>query len=322
MAHEIEFVDGQAQMAYVGEVPWHGLGVEVSNDLTPEEMLNAAGLNWRVEAFPAISTLADGTQIDTGHSALVRDTDNRVLDVITNDWNPMQNADAFDFFNEFVEMGDMEMHTAGSLKGGKIVWALAKVHESFELFDGKDRVDSYLLFTNPHTYGQSIDVRFTPIRVVCNNTLTLSLNKQSKSMVKVSHRREFNPELVKETLGVAKMKLSKYADIAQYLSNKRFTDESMEDYFKRVFPVITNKEDSTKELSKSAKYAIEEALENQPGAELGKGSFWALFNTITFMTDHVIGRSADNRLTSAWYGANKNLKNKALEVALEMADAA
>ena len=322
MAHMLEMIGDKASMAYAGDVPWHGLGTKVPNDLTPEQMLKAASLDWRVDTFPAIATLANGTQVETGHSALVRDIDNRVLDVITDDWKPMQNHEAFEFFNDFVAAGDMEMHTAGSLKDGKIVWGLAKVNESFELFGGKDQVDSYLLFTNPHAYGQSIDVRFTPIRVVCNNTLTLSLNSQSKSMVKVSHRREFDAELVKETLGVAKEKLDKYKEMALYLSQKRYSDESIVEYFQRVFPVLTKKEDSEKTLSKSAKYALEEALNNQPGARYGEGSWWQAFNTVTFMTDHIIGRTTDARLTSAWYGANKNLKTRALETAVEMADAA
>lgn len=321
MAHMLEMIGDEASMAYAGDLPWHGLGTRVPNDLTPDQMLKAANLDWRVEAIPAYATIG-GKQVDVGHSALVRDRDNRILDVITNDWNPMQNQAAFEFFNDFVAAGDMEMHTAGSLKDGKIVWALAKVHDSFELFGGRDQVDSYLLFTNPHSYGQSIDVRFTPIRVVCNNTLTLSLNSQSKSMVKVSHRREFDADLVKETLGVAKDKLGKYKEMAQYLSEKRYTEESVVDYFKRVFPVLTQKTDSEKELSKSAKYALEDALHNQPGAEMGEGTWWQAFNTVTYMTDHIIGRSADNRLTSAWYGANKSLKTRALETAVEMANAA
>jgi phage/plasmid-like protein (TIGR03299 family) len=244
-----------------------------------------------------------------------------VLDVITDDWNPVQNQEAFEFFNDFVAAGDMLMETAGSLKDGKIVWALAAVKESFELFGGKDKVDAYLHFTNPHAYGQSIDVRFTPIRVVCNNTLTLSLNTKSKNMVKVSHRREFDGDMVKEALGVAKDKLAKYKEMAQYLSQKRYTDESVTDYFKRVFPVLTTKTESEKVLSKSAVRALE-VIDTQPGAEFGRGTWWQAFNCVTFMTDHEIGRSVDSRLTSAWYGANKNLKTKALETAVEMAEAA
>jgi phage/plasmid-like protein (TIGR03299 family) len=311
----IEFRDGKDCMAYAGETPWHGLGKQVPADISPNDMLKAAGLDWKVNAIPAFAEI-NGKQVDIGHSALVRDVDNKILDVITNDWIPNQNEKAFEFFNDFVAAGEMEMHTAGSLKDGQLVWALAKVKDAFELFNG-DTVESYLLFTNPHKYGWSIDVRFTPIRVVCNNTLTLSLNTQSSKIVKVSHRREFDADLVKETLGVAKEKLAKYKEMAAYLGSKRFNDESIVDYFTRVFPVSGSK----KEISKNASIALE-IMDQQPGAEFAEGSWWQAFNAVTFMTDHMIGRNADNRLASAWYGANKNLKTKALETAVEMADAA
>ena len=324
MAHELEFVDGQACMAYAGDEPWHGLGVKVSPDLSPEQMLQAAGLDWTVDPVPLFADIldeGDRRRLPTGHRALVRSSDKRVIDVITDDWNPVQNHEAFQFFNDFVAAGDMEMHTAGSLKDGRIVWALAKVSESFELFDGRDRIDAYLHFTNPHQYGQSVDIRFTPIRVVCNNTLSLSLSMKSKNVVKVSHRREFDGDMVKETLGIAKHKLAQYKEMAQHLSAKRYKGEDVVDYFGRVFPVLTQKEKSKKDLSKSAELA-RELMHTQPGANFGAGSFWQLFNTVTYMTDHVIGKSVDSRLTSAWYGANRNLKTKALELAVEMADAA
>jgi phage/plasmid-like protein (TIGR03299 family) len=285
-------------------------------------MLKAAGLDWTVDPVELFAEVGD-KRLATGHRALVRSTDQRVIDVITNDWNPVQNIEAFEFFNDFVAHGDMSMETAGSLKDGEIIWALAKVKESFDLFGGKDRVDAYLHFTNPHRYGQSIDVRFTPIRVVCNNTLTLSLNTKSKNMVKVSHRRQFDADQVKEALGVAKQKLAKYKEMAEFLSQKRYSNESVVDYFQRIFPVLTTKADSKKELSNSAERGLEIVKFNkQPGAEFGKGTYWELFNAVTYMTDHEIGRSVDSRLTSAWYGANKNLKTKALELAAEMADAA
>jgi len=277
MSHALEMINGEAQMAYAGDVPWHGLGVKVSNDLTPEQMLKAAGLDWTVDPVELFAEV-DGKHLKTGHSALVRSSDQRVLDVITDDWNPNQNIDAFEFFNDFVAAGEMEMHTAGSLKDGKIVWALAKVSESFELFGGRDKVDAYLHFTNPHSYGQSIDVRFTPIRVVCNNTLTLSLNMKSKNAVKISHRREFDPEQVKEALGVAKHKLAHYKEMAQHLSKKRYTNESITEYFERVFPMITKREDN-EDLSKNAGIALE-VLHTQPGAEFGEGTWWQGFNAL------------------------------------------
>ena len=318
MAHELEIVNGEANMAYVGEVPWHGLGKRVPSDVSPQQMLEAANLNWTVEKVPMFYNTDTGPVL-TKSRALIRSSDKKLLTVINDSWNPVQNQEAFEFFNDFVAHGDMSMETAGSLKDGKIIWALAKVKDSFDLFGGKDRVDAYLHFTNPHQYGQSIDVRFTPIRVVCNNTLTLSLNQKANQMVKVSHRREFNGDEVKEMLGVAKEKLATYKEMAAYLGSKRYTNESLSDYFKRVFPVTTGNKD--KEMSRNAKIALD-VMEQQPGANFAEGSWWQAFNAVTFMSDHVVGRSADTRLQSAWFGYNKNLKTKALETAVEMAEAA
>lgn len=316
MAHMIE------TMAYAGATPWHGLGKQVPADLSPEQMLKAADLDWTVQKIPAFSKI-DGSNINVGVSALVRSTDNKVLDVVSNDWNPVQNHEAFQFFSEYCDAGDMEMNTAGSLRDGQIVWALAKVKESFELFKG-DQVDSYLLFTNPHKFGQCIDVRFTPIRVVCNNTLTLALKEHSERVVKKNHRTVFDPSQVKEQLGIATEKLAKYKEMATFLGAKRYTQDKLSEYFKEVFPVLVyNKEKGPqrKELSKSATRALE-IIETQPGAEFARGSWWQAFNAVTYLTDHEIGKSADTRLQSAWFGANKNLKIKALETAVEFAEAA
>lgn len=317
MAHNIEMVDGKAQMAYVGETPWHGLGREVPADLTPEQMLDAAGINWEVEKIKAYAKVG-GKNIDVGRSALVRKSDNKILDIVSNDWNPVQNSEAFEFFNDFIAEGDMEMHTAGSLADGQIVWALAKVKDGFDLFGG-DEVESYLHFTNFHKYGFSTDVRFTPIRVVCNNTLTLSLNTKVERFVKISHRREFNGDNVKLMLGIAQEKLAKYKEMAAFLGTKRYTNENMVDYFKRVFPVAGGP-DAKKELSKNAKVALS-VVDTQPGADFARGSFWQLFNTVTYTADHLMGRTQDSRLTSAWYGNGRNMKTRALETAIEMANA-
>lgn len=322
MAHEIEFVDGVAQMAYVGAVPWHGLGVEVPADLTPEQMLEAAGLNWEVQKYPTFAVLDDNdpdSVIETGQSALIRMKDKKLLDVVSDDWNPVQNAEAFDFFNEFVMAGDMEMHTAGSLKDGQIVWGLAKIKESFELFKG-DQIDSYLLFSNFHKYGFSTDVRFTPIRVVCNNTLTLSLNSKVERMVKISHRKQFVASDVKDMLGIATDKLQKYKEMASFLGSKKAKTESIVEYFERIFP-LNSKSPEEGKRSKNADIALG-IINTQPGHEYAEGSWWQPFNAVTFMTDHIIGRSNDARIQSAWYGYNKGLKTKALELAVEMAESA
>ena len=322
MAHELEMVGDVAQMAYVGAVPWHGLGTKVPADLTSDQMLKAAGLDWDVKKVKAYAVDQDNNDevYDIGRSALIRSSDGKLLDVVSEDWNPVQNRTAFDFFDEYVRAGDMEMHTAGSLKQGQIVWGLAKIKQSFELFKG-DQIDSYMLFSNFHKYGFSTDVRFTPIRVVCNNTLTLSLNSKVERMVKISHRKVFDPGNVKEMLGIATDKLMKYKEMATFLGSKQAKGEDVVEYFKRIFPVSGSNEKKTKEMSKNAKNAMS-ILHSQPGANFAEGTWWQPFNAVTYLTDHLAGRSADTRLTSAWYGSNKNLKTKALELAVEMAEAA
>jgi phage/plasmid-like protein (TIGR03299 family) len=306
-------------MAYAGETPWHGLGKPVHNDLTPNQMLVEAGLDWTVNKVPAFVKIG-GKMVHVGKDALVRSSDDKILDVVSSEWNPVQNSDAFEFFTDFVMEGDMEMHTAGSLRGGQVVWALAKIKDSFELFGG-DRVDGYLLFTNPHRFGQCIDVRFTPIRVVCNNTLTLSLNEKNNRFVKVNHRRQFDADSVKQTLGIAGKKLTQYKEMASFLGSKRYDETSLEDYFKGIFPVLTTKEKARKELSKSAQRALE-VVDTQPGYDFARGTWWQAYNAVTYLTDHEIGRSNDNRLTSAWFGPNSQLKVRALESAIEYAEAA
>jgi phage/plasmid-like protein (TIGR03299 family) len=314
MSHEVE------TMAYNKvETPWHGLGKAVEADLTPEQMLKEAQLDWTVRLEPCYTVVND--QVYTiAREALVRSSDNKVLDIVSSNWSPVQNITAASFYNEFVANGDMNMETAGSLCGGQIVWFLAKMKESFDLFKGRDKVDSYLLFTNPHRYGWSTSVSMTPIRVVCKNTLMLSLSSNAKDkIIKVSHSQEFNPEEVKLLLVTAAEKLAKYKEMAQFLSQKKAPKEDIVEYFKRVFPMLSSKEDN-KELSKSAKKCLD-ILPQQPGAELGEGTWWQPFNAVTFFADHVASKEADTRLTNSWFGNMRRKKVEALETALEYAEA-
>jgi len=314
MAHEIEMVNGVAQMAYAGALPWHGLGTQVSDDISTDGMMEAAGLDWSVTKQPMyyMDDLGEMGEVP-GKSALVRSSDNKVMDIVGQDWNPVQNAEAFEFFREFVDSGDMKMHTAGSLKDGKMVWALAKVNDGFTIktAQGEDSVESYLLFSNPHQYGKSIDVRFTPIRVVCNNTLTLSLNQNVDQYVRMGHQRPFNAEDAMATLGMAHKKLETYKEAAEYLCQKSYTSEQMVDYFNQVFPSASDRDSNKSRVA-------QEVMHTQAGANLGEGTFWQLFNTVTYMTDHTLGRNSDTRLQSSWYGQNQNVKKKALELAVSM----
>ena len=73
--------------------------------------------------------------------------------------------------------------------------------------------------------------------------------------------------------------------------------------------------------SRAAQLAVD-MLDTQPGSNYAPGSWWNAYNSVTFLTDHVLGRSNDTRMTSAWFGANQARKVQALNLAVEMAEAA
>lgn len=313
MTHEIEIISNEVQMAYAGNVPWHGLGTKVDENMSPTEIQKAAGLDWTVRKEPLFMNI-NGENVKTERQALVRDSDNSILSYVSDTWNPVQNNEAFDFFVDFVEAGDMKMHTAGSLKNGTIVWALAKINDGFSLANGDD-VESYLLFSNPHQFGKTVSIKFTPIRVVCNNTLSFSLNKKTKHELTINHRQVFNAEQVKETMGIASYKLDEYKQLAVFLASKKASEDQVKEYFKTVYPTLSTETDK---MSRPAKQALE-VLETQPGADKSPGTWWNALNAVTYVTDHKQGRTQDNRLYSAWYGGGANTKLKALHIAKEMA---
>lgn len=321
MSHEIEQLpDGSYSAAYAGkrEAVWHRLGKYVSNDLSPEQMMEAAQCDWNVLTVPLEATLPDGTIVETGHSALIRDRDNKVLDVVTKGWQPVQNREAFEFFNDFIDAGDMTMDTAGSLHDGRVVWALAKIGAGFEILGG-DKVEGYLLFSNPHQFGRSVNVAFTPVRVVCNNTLTYALANLENQNVRHSHRTKFDPVRVKQILGISQAMLDQYKHNAERLASIKYDDRTAKEFLNKIFPVLTTKREARKDLSKSAERALQ-IVEKQPGAEYAPGSLWNLFNAVTYITSNEYGRTDEARMTSLFYGQNKQRNLKALDLVMKVAD--
>lgn len=317
MAHEVE------QMAYAGQVPWHGLGFPVDSNISIDSMLMQSGLDWTVSKQPIyrkeILGLGEFAQersfLIRDKVALMRDSDNTVLDIVGTKWNPVQNYEAFDFFRQWIDEGDMEMHTAGSLMGGKLTWVLAKVNDTFDVVPN-DPVESYMLFSNPHKFGHSLNIRFTPTRVVCNNTLQLALSKHATG-VTLNHRSKFNADQVKNTMGLVTDAMTNYKDQAQFLANKAASSIDMNDYFKHLFP---NKDLTKGNLPSRNHKKASQAVWEQPGRDKGFGTWWHAFNTVTYLYDHKIGRNQESRLRSNWYGDAALKKRNAFTKALELAN--
>jgi phage/plasmid-like protein (TIGR03299 family) len=311
MAHEVE------TMAYRNAVPWHELGTFIEGEPTVEEMTRQAGLDWRVDKAPLI-TVPDNTtwrvQVPVpDHFALVRDKDDAVLGVCGKDYVPVQNHESMEFFRQFVDAGAATLETAGSLRGGKIIWALANLNDDFMASEG-DVLKKYVLLSNSHEPGKSLLVKATAVRVVCANTLAMALGAGNAEF-RMRHVRKFDSgarDEALEALGLARGKLAEFHRNATALKNLKMDAAQVEQWIlSLVAPGATRVDDS-----RVAK-AIMESYYNAPGAEPGTG--WGALNAVTHYADHVAPTRKGNesrRLERAWFGDNAALKQLALDTLL------
>lgn len=310
MAHLLE------TMAYANEVPWHGLGARVDGNLSVADMMTAAQLNWDVTKEPMFK--ANGDKID-GFFALSRSSDNSVLDVVGKAYTPIQNHEAFEFFTEFVEAGSATMETAGSLKSGRMVWGLANLNASFKMA-GNDEVKGYLLVGCPHEQGKSVIMKFTTVRVVCNNTLTLALATRGKNEVRIAHRRGLDKgtlERAKSTMGIAREQLDQFETTAKILKKKSMCREDAIAAFATIYQenlpireLLTDFE----ERANPTMLRLMDINSKAPGAD--PLTAWGVLNAVTYYADHVASLTPDKRLTNAWMGKTARQKEDMLELLL------
>lgn len=318
--------DAVETMAWKGETPWHGLGVKFEGNLTPKQMLKKAKLDWTVSLRKMHAEAPAGVVDVKEFFALVRDSDNSVLDVVGSRWKPTQNEEAFEFFHEFVQAGDADMETAGSLRGGRMIWGLANLKRSFKL-KGNDEVKGYLLVALPHEQGKSIRALLTQVRVVCWNTLTHALREGAGEGFRMSHRRVFDTfqqEVAKRTLGIAREDFDKQAEVAQKLASTTLTRSDSVRFLAEVIDPSLLRENDLEDLIGSGKVpkALQHcalALDKAPGSQLvsAKGTLWGAVNAVTFAVDHLFGKGQDQRLTKAWFSTGATLKNDAVKLALK-----
>lgn len=329
MSHAVE------TMAYSNEVPWHGLGTSVPDNLSVAKMLSAAGLNWTVSkrALSFHTRIQPGTPVPDHHEidspapgffGLVRDSDSKLLDIVGPQYTPTQNRDAFEFFTEFVEAGSAKMDTMGSLHGGRITWGLASLQQSFSL-KGKDEVKGYMLLISPHQQGKALMGFTTSVRVVCNNTLQAALSSGQSNKFTFRHTREFGKdeqETAKKTMGIARDQFTSMEAICKKLQAIHLSDP---DCLRLVQQVLGTPEEDLREdpttLSTKAQ-TIYTAISHSPGANLAsaKGTGWGFVNGFTYAVDHQLRKSQDRRLREAWLGRGATLKQAAVDAVLALAD--
>ncbi|WP_369572955.1 DUF932 domain-containing protein [Acidithiobacillus sp. IBUN Pt1247-S3] len=309
-------------MAFVRETPWHGLGNRLPEKQSLEVWLQAAGMDWQIESSDVLYQIGGGerfaVQANPEAKVLYRSDTKAPLSVVSPRYQIVQPREILEFYRDLVSVGGFELETAGVLKSGKKLWALARTGEEM-LLAGGDRVKGYLLLATSCDGTLATVAQFTSVRVVCNNTLQLAVDGGTGA-VKVPHSTTFNPESVKESLGIGHTAWNEFAGLAQELSQRKV---NRLDVTKYVIEVLGNRNAPIADQpnAKALKTVIELFAGQGKGSGLqaANGTAWGLVNAVTEYVDHHRrAKSQDTRLDSAWFGQGAQIKEKAWMQALKL----
>jgi phage/plasmid-like protein (TIGR03299 family) len=325
MAHEIDFTKGIAAIAYTGKKPWHGYGQKVTEDIPLEKWRVLAGLDWEVERTPAkydVPSVFEGVTLQRdfpNRDILLRSDNKAPLSIVSNRYKIVQPAEVIEFFRSIIEENGFKMSTAGALKGGKRVWAMADCGKDFRV-QGTDRVGAHLLLATAYDGTFATTAQFTSIRVVCNNTLGFSLDRGGEGgIVKIPHTQDFNSWDVKADLGFDSSWVN-FRDNVTTLAQHRVTKREALDYFLTVMGVTEEEAADGKQLSNVKK--LISLYESGPGAKLpsSQNTLWGALNAVTCLVDHHRAAANNgNRFDSASFGGGAKLKRDAFKEAVRIA---
>ena len=316
----------------VGQPAWHGLGVQVEPEDARDwrKVQTAAGLDWEITQRPLVATqFPEGLPLEVqSHVANVRSSDSRVLGVVGKSYQVLQNDQVFSWFAPFLEAEQATFEAAGALAEGSRIWALAKIEGAEQEVRDGDAVKGYLLLSHSHDGSLAIRVGFTPVRVVCSNTLTWAHSDEASKLIRIRHRGDViaNLESVRETMDVVRQGF--FSTIEQYrgLANVHIQQKDVARYVELVLePVRKANDEGEQVLSTKAQNIIDRIVEKATvGSELADGAtptLWDAYNGVTEWTSWERGRTQDSRINSLWYGDSAKINARALDVATEMAGA-
>ncbi|MGQ0599010.1 DUF932 domain-containing protein [Aquabacterium sp.] len=311
-------------MAYVGEAPWHQLGNQLATGQSIEVWTEQAGMNWRIEEAP-VQYFSDAEQRQRhhtfeGHKVLYRSDTQAPLSVVGEKYKVVQPQQVMEFYRDLTEVSGYELETAGVLKEGKKLWALARTGQQATL-KGGDTVRGYLLLATSCDGTLATIATPTTVRVVCNNTLSVAL-KGADSGIKVPHSTAFDAQAVKKRLGIAVGHWDSFMYEMKQLSERKVKSKEVERFFERVFSYGSpDAKDSTMRNERAIKRAHQLFGGHGRGAELAaaKGTAWGLLNAVTEYVDHERrAKSTDHRIDSSWFGLGSTIKQNALDEAMAL----
>ncbi len=319
MSHELF----QNRMAFVSETPWHGLGTSVPPVVTATQMISAANLDWEVKKKPAPGARQIGREKKYDRYVIERnpvgkETEAATLAVVGGAYEPLQNTDAFKFFEPFIEDKWAKFHTAGALGNGERVWVLAQLNE--QIIVGKDdAIDRFILLSNSHDGSGAVTIRFTPIRVVCQNTLNYA-KKGGKGIISVRHTRHVLDRLEKaQAKGLRRLVDTVFSEaetLFGQMAAREIRVEDVDRYLELLFPRTARQKAHKEQPERWTR--IKDILDDEAVTPREThGTLWALYNAVIRDEDYRTTReaTADARLERVWFGRGHDLKLTALKVA-------
>ena len=323
MAHLIDLTNHRANMAYTGPVPWHGLGQKLSPDSPLEVWAHEAGMAYTLNTSNVVFRYAEKTADDTGvgvypsQKVIWRSDTKQPLSTCSDKYKIVQPGEVLEFFRDLVDAaGDYSLETAGVLDEGRKYWALARHKNPIQF--GSDRIQPYLMLASSCDGTMSTVGQHTSVRVVCNNTLQMSLREDSAGQsIKISHRSVLNSDRLKERLKVGEAH-SEFKDDIDFLINKAIARPQAAELIVDLLAKRDSNNEITNEKSvKSVAAKILRALDRSPGANLetARGTSWGVMNAVTNYVDFSArAQSNNNRFKSSQFGEGAKLKQQAFEL--------
>ncbi len=349
MAHELTIRrNGKAEMAFTGETPWHGLGQPVTVGASIGVWQREAGMDWDALEVDLLGKRTEPRGFDISFPAykgIVRSDSMDALSIVGSKYELVQPKAVLEFFRDLTEGGGWDIHTAGTLRGGRKIWAMASNGEGGIVRPrgglknpsprNVDEVRQNLLLATSLDGSMKTQAILTSVRVVCANTLALALTEGGNA-VKISHRSVFDPNAIKRALGVARESFEVFMEQAREMADTPVKLDAARDALRQIFGEPTEAKPAPSwlgSLSQAAapapepeakeRRSVDRVLELFNGAGMGadlptaKGTAWGLLNAVTQYVDHEMGRTRDTRLDSAWFGEGSRLKQSALDAILE-----
>jgi phage/plasmid-like protein (TIGR03299 family) len=316
MSHELTVrANGAVEFAYLASdgTPWHGLGQALQDGTSIDGWREAAGMDWRIRRSQVRYAVdRDAEQFITlpEQHVLFRSDTNAPLGVVSNKYQVVQPGEVIEFFRDIAKAGGLELSAAGTIYGGKRFWATAKIGEAAPA-SVADKIGGYILICTSADGSLATEVRRTTVRTVCKNTLQMAM-ADAKASIKVTHRSVFDPDSVKEFMGLNTAAWDSFRHTVTRLANIEMLEDEAVEMTAQVFG-------GGEKVRETAGYKKVLSLFNGEG--MGStldgvmGTRWGFLNAVTEYADHhVRARTDENRFVASQWGAGADLKARTLEL--------